>query len=95
MNIIEAVKSGKIFRRKSWTHGESVIEMSDGLYFTPSYNAQRYIPCLSDIIADDWETEEKKVEITRSQIKKAWRKTFNIESAESHSFKTLIKELGL
>ena len=54
MNIIEAVKSGKKFRRP-------------GLPFKEYKNFAR-----EDILADDWEIEEKKVEVTRSDFTKAW-----------------------
>lgn len=59
MNIIEAVKSGKRFRRK--TH--------------PNYWFDRpptdHSFTIDWILADDWEIEEKKVEITQEQLRLA------------------------
>ena len=73
MNIIEAIKSGKPYRRKN--------------------DSQRFIPgdeydfAYSEVLADDWEVEEKSVTITREQLEEAWLKSL--------SLKELAKELGL
>lgn len=45
MNIIEAIKSGKRFRRKGWIEYFDLKERSD-FYFV-----------LDEIMADDWEIE--------------------------------------
>lgn len=59
MNIIEAVKSGKRFKRSFmidwWKSNQDMV----GLY-------------RSDIVADDWEVEEEKVEITYEQLREAF-----------------------
>jgi hypothetical protein len=57
MNIIEAIKSGKRFKRK----GHAL--WSDG----PKYSVMVTMDW-SDIVADDWEVEEKMIEITHSQF---------------------------
>lgn len=60
MNIIEAIKSGKRFKRKS-----EIAWMSDD---------QLYNYVKADIIADDWEVESQPVTITRKDLDKAWAK---------------------
>ncbi len=58
MNLIEAVKSGKRFRRKDhwgWVDLETVVI---GI-------------AKSDILATDWEIEERKIEITESELEAA------------------------
>lgn len=44
MNIIEALKSGKNFKRKSWS---KYLSYEDGHRF-----------CCLDILADDWEVQQ-------------------------------------
>lgn len=61
MNIIEAIKSGKPFRRKDinmhW------IDRKDyGDFFTVSFES---------IVLDDWEVQEKTITITESQFDEA------------------------
>jgi hypothetical protein len=67
MNIIEAVKSGKRFRRIGWTRwypddtvGNNIVDE------TPSCSKE-------DILATDWEIEERKVEITESEFENAYK----------------------
>ena len=59
MNLIEAVKSGKRFKRK--THTLWNDNLPDTIYEF-SYRS---------ILADDWEIEERKIEITESEFDKA------------------------
>ena len=63
MNIIEAIKSGKPFRRKSWTNRG---------YLSPIGSID--LSCEA-VIADDWEVEEKQVTITESDFKAALVRT--------------------
>lgn len=59
MNLIEAIKSGKRFRRgdeSAWT-----FQMED------------YHLSHEDILADDWEIEEPTISVTRSQVTAAWK----------------------
>ena len=93
MNIIEAVKSQRPFRRVAW-------ETSD--WITP--NAVSYLPRLRsvDIVADDWEVEKSQpVTITREQFYEAWEKSrtkniLGMELVNSYpESDALAKELGL
>lgn len=60
MNIIEAIKSGKRFRRKGQPRYLELFHDID--------------LCLSavDITADDWEVENVPVTITKEEFLKAW-----------------------
>jgi hypothetical protein len=53
VNLIDAVKSGKRIRRSSWKSKD---------YWNP-LNFD-----LEDILATDWEIEERKIEITESEL---------------------------
>ena len=88
MNIIEAIKSGKRFKRKSeiaWMSGDQL------------YN---YVK--ADIIADDWEVEERKVTITRDQLYAALTKAELMQQSldrfpvgVSSIYEYIAKELGV
>lgn len=90
MNIIDAIKSGKRFRRKSWT-GRDYIEAN-------VYSLDLRIEAL---VADDWEVEEVRVTITESVLSAAWEKA--VKSSGYHDdysphgwlYAELKKELGL
>lgn len=63
MNIIEAIKSGKRFKRKSeiaWMSGDQL------------YN---YVK--ADIIAEDWEVEPEPVTVTEYQFYSAYARALN------------------
>jgi len=83
MNIIEAIKSEKPFRRKDinmhW------IDRKDyGDFFTVSFEA---------IILEDWEIQEKTISITESQFDEVWEQLLNAH--ESYCLiKNFKKRLG-
>lgn len=82
MNIIEAIKSGKRFKRQHW----EVFLYSQGDYNFPS----------SDILADDWEVEDQAVMVTREQLEAAWREVIGWNEPNGAStFEAISKELGL
>lgn len=88
MNLIEAIRSGKPFRRKVWDN--DLGEVSYCFYADYDWLEEE------DILADDWETEESKVAITRSQFYAAWRTAVETSKDSSFSFVDLVaKELGL
>lgn len=86
MNVIEAIKSGKRFRRKSWNIDDWVSQDRDDLPLRLNRG---------DVKADDWEIEERPVTITLSQFFEAWQKA----TAKSHELvylgDILASELGL
>lgn len=61
MNIIQAIKSGKKFRRKSWTTRDFI-----------DVDVPRLDLPIDALIADDWEVERVPVAITRSQFFEAY-----------------------
>lgn len=61
MNIIEALKSGKRFRRAGFQ-----------TYYSPGIHDAYF--CYDEIIATDWEVEEKTITITEEQLLQAWKK---------------------
>lgn len=80
MNIIEAIKSGKPFRRKD-INMHWIIRKDYGDFFTVSFDS---------ILLDDWEIQEKTIQITESQFDELWERYFN-KSFNKHDLK---KDLG-
>ena len=97
MNIIEAIKSGKRFRRKSWTSPKNWLTEKGEL----ALNHWLDLP-VDSIIADDWEVESEPVTITREDFDAACGRAVqklegrNITYGELRCFSDLVaKELGL
>lgn len=65
MTIQEAIKSGRKFKRES--HSDSV-NYYDSLHLYLGLT-------IDDILATDWEIEEEKIEISRSQLNDAFIKS--------------------
>jgi hypothetical protein len=84
VNLIEAIKSGKRFRRTSWTN-RPWIDADIGRLDMP----------LDAIIADDWEIELPTVTINRHQFNEAWDDATHHEYDLQKVREKLIKELGL
>lgn len=66
MTIIEAIKSGKRFKRRG----------QDNLMWSGPNPISITIDVKS-LLSDDWEVEEKKVEITKAQLTKAWHRVMD------------------
>ena len=56
MNLIEAVKSGKPFRRKGWTYNPT-------RWVTNRHKTKKEQLTTFDILADDWETKPEPREV--------------------------------
>ena len=100
MNIIEAIKSGKRYRRR----GRGELDWYDPDYLD-------YVFSMRDVLDSDWEVEVAPVTITREQFDKAWCEALaehvKLDSSwefgrwekavDTHSSikKLLMKELGL
>ena len=92
MNIVEAIKSGKRFRHKSWQNWHTAVNNpmeSESLMQTP----------IAHQISDDWEVEEVScyagsAMITREQFDAAWDKALLMIGIKRHR-DALAKELGL
>lgn len=83
MNIVDAIKSGKRFKRAKNTVWVEHHEAQD-LLKNIDYQA---------LIADDWEVEEERVTITKRQLEAAWKKVIVYDSPIVRDL--LAKELGL
>lgn len=72
MNLIDAIKSGKPYRRKFWDDGNGE--------WRPAFDNTRlqerwkhaYTETVEDLTADDWEIQERSIAITRTQFFQAW-----------------------
>jgi len=69
VNIIEAINSGKRFRRKVWDKDKQQLSWNE------VYGTQPLEIAYGDAVADDWEVEETTVTITRTQFDEAWDRT--------------------
>lgn len=99
MTIIEAIKSGKRFKRKNDPIGFS--KFSDFFMSCGPMNGH-FAFRESDLLADDWEIEEKKVEVTRDKFLAIVNRLHSNAADGSFAFsvsdyalKILLKELGL
>ncbi len=73
MNIIDAIKSGKRFKRKESGvylsidyHGQIEKKGQPGYHFETDM-----FSFVENLLADDWEIEEDKYELTRSELMEA------------------------
>jgi len=84
MNIIEAIKSGRKYRRigeKNWYESAGVTI--------------NYLFPLKSILADDWEVEQTYVTITREQFDQAWDENIPIGESYGETMRYLLaKALG-
>jgi hypothetical protein len=94
MNIIEAIKSGKGFRRKDWQwRNVAFIEP-----FKNGVGMQRLEIDYASIVADDWEVEAAPVTITREQFFEAYAYSvgeLKANSTNSELMEMMAKRLGL
>jgi hypothetical protein len=86
MNIIEAIKSGKPYRRKN-----------DLEFFTPG---DEYDFTYSEVLSEEWEVEQTPVTITREKFDDAWRRALDVSenmeiTTQRYLYELVIRELGL
>lgn len=85
MNIIEAMKSGKKYRRIGEERWYKAVE-----------NYPDYVFPMRAILADDWEIEQTPVTITREQFIAAWDRATPFDHLIDEQKRDLVaKELGL
>jgi hypothetical protein len=67
MNVIEAIKSGKRFRRASWNPKD----------WAQPHEAQEVLKntMFQALIAEDWEVEQQVISVTKTQVCAAWSKS--------------------
>lgn len=84
MNLTEAIKSGKEFKRPRWNY-----------WINPSYSK---VYVCEDLIAEDYiiKEEEKKLELTWNQIEDAYKDVFrfSIHPVHTSELGMLKKKLG-
>jgi hypothetical protein len=83
MTLIEAIKTGKRFRRKG----------SIG-YYEPKLLPNTYF-IVDEVLADDWEVEPTPITITREQFDAAWDEATHANPHLQYIHSALLKELGL
>jgi hypothetical protein len=66
MNIFEAIKSGRPFKRPYWGDSDLLEKRLNALQRVR--DGQEIYLWGNDILADDWAHEEKKIEITQKQL---------------------------
>lgn len=76
MNIFEAIKTGKHARRKSlngdWVIQPGLESLLEGyVTFESNDGKSRLRMGVKNMMADDWEVKEKKVEVTYEKLKEA------------------------
>ncbi len=81
MNIIDAVKSGRPFKRKG--HAHYTHPLQDGVFVSKE-----------DLLADDWELETEKKELSWYDIRIAIAKVYNCDLSNNLSLHALKEELG-
>ena len=84
MNFIEAIKSGKQFKRPHFN------------FYIRSSELKHYSFTWEDYLAEDWVAEEYEITITTSQFNEAVRRTGNLYYKDQWYWAdALKKELGL
>ena len=92
MNLIEAIKSGKRFKRSIWGN-ENWVENREAKDWLKN--------AFSDVIAEDWVIEEPTITVTKSQVEQAWIKALKrwgskaeYSSGDMTPIIELLEELG-
>lgn len=95
MNIMEAIESGKPFKR--WRHPAYIYIHDPGghLRYLDHSSEMGLFLTASDLLAEDWELLEPQVTITTSLFWEAWRNTVNCEGAGTGAIEALARRLGL
>lgn len=85
MTLPEAIRSGKSFRHKrtGFQYGPML----------PAWDSVRWSH--EDVLLDVWEIEEKKIEITKSSLSKAWFRILDKNNDKRISLVEVLQELGL
>lgn len=76
MNLIDAIKRGKPFRRPGWTIEAYMAD--DGRLHRPDECKHSISIARYEYLADDWEIQEPTVTITRTQFMQAFCEAFGL-----------------
>lgn len=90
MNIIEAIKSGRRYRRPGMYWIDDYSPSDTCLRAIKPQGPDEYRPSPKDIIADDWEVEELAVSITSSQFWGAYSESQHEAMKDARMFGSLI-----
>ena len=100
MTIIEALTSGKKFKREGWD--DWLIKPESDLYAhidSESMQRSSFLFSCEDIVATDWIVEETEVKVTKSQLARAVNKCLEkcllVQMPQDIFTNDLCKELGL
>lgn len=88
MNIIDAIKSGKRYKRKAYREWYRPASPTSTCYSSLQYSDE-------DILADDWEVEPTPIVITREQFEATWYRARTRAADWDKVYKILVEELGL
>jgi hypothetical protein len=91
MTLAEAIQSGKRFRRPGNPNWHMKYDKLNR--FPPPGNTAHWH--YDDILADDWEIEEKSVTVTRRQLWNAMGSYHRCDGGLDMAFKLLCDQLGL
>jgi hypothetical protein len=90
MNLLEAIKSGKPFRRKDFPN-DYWLDFDDAGILRNDCAHKAYMQT-KEAFLDEFETQESEIIITEKQFDEAWDKVINSENAQTGIL--LKKELG-
>jgi len=102
VNLIEAIKSGRRFKRRCWPESDWLAPISEpensGMSVSRVLRNEIFKSTIivAELLADDWEVESQAVTITREQFEAAWREAIGWnEPFGALAFDAVAKELGL
>lgn len=103
MNFLEALKTGRPFRRPTWDtwmSGTHRVWSSQALFSLALQTEDGQVLSFSreELVAEDWEVKEPGVLITRNEFLKAWGQTlvpWHSKTSESSFATALADRLGL
>lgn len=94
MTIIEAIKSGKRFRRpgsKSWLNKP---ELGADQFLSTSDGTKRFVPMVEDLLGVDWEIEEQRIEISKDELLKVGEAVMGRDSLQIIKLERIANLLG-
>lgn len=99
MNLIEAIKTGRPFRRTGYTDWYVFIQVGDKAYLHCESPADKRVVNREIYLSDfalfaEYEIQEPSVPITRAQALKAFAETW-LCAPEGPAFESFLKRLGL
>lgn len=104
MNFLEAMKTGRPFKRKGWNGYVTGVIQGTHVPFTAqgvsvywkdnSKTGTRHHVCAEELLATDWEVEPKAILLTSEQIEAAISNVQNVDAPWDFLMSELLDELG-